>query len=384
MDLASQRVVAPLLARSVLLASFLAPTAFAGEVVPVERFDFAIDAGQIRNGPEPDGTTDSPATGFGHFVFDPLAERLDFAISWSGLDGDLTKLHVHGAAEPEESDPNHLFEILNSVQDVIDAEVDPRDDVFVGSIPLSEDAMPCADEAGTTTTAAAGTLACLREGLAYVNVHTTSFPMGEIRGQIVPLPQPARFRLATSADRVRNGPGPGGTTTSEATGSGLVTYDRVAGTLAYRFSWVGLEGDLTKLHVHGPAGAEASNPNHLFEMLNAVQDVIDAELDPRDDVFEGAIALPADGLECEEEAGDTETAAAATLPCLLERRAYLNVHTTSYPMGEIRGNVVLPEPGGWVGGGVVLLTLVAAHTRRERRGRRRHRATRWALAGGRR
>jgi hypothetical protein len=314
------------------------------------RWDFPIDAQQVRNGPDPDGSTGSPGTGFGHFAFDADTATLHYTISWHDLEADLTKLHVHGPATPDQSNPNHLFEIFNTVQDVLDAEVDPRSDSFTGSIVLDDTATECAGlDSGTQLVAASDTLPCLLEARAYVNVHTEAFPVGEIRGNVVTGPALLVWSFPISEDQVRNGSEPDGSTDSLASGEGVFRYDVASGLLFYRIGWDGLEGDLTKLHVHGPAGPEQSNPNHLIEIFNSVQDVIDAGVDPRTGFVEGQIALDVLGTECTNEAATPTLASRGALACFLEDRAYVNVHTTIDPTGEIRGNLrLVPHPYTWI------------------------------------
>lgn len=49
---------------------------------------------------------------------------------------------------------------------------------------------------GSVTNALNSLLAGLDSGMAYFNIHTSSFPSGEIRGQSVPIPEPATAMLA--------------------------------------------------------------------------------------------------------------------------------------------------------------------------------------------
>lgn len=42
-------------------------------------------------------------------------------------------------------------------------------------------------------------------------------------------------------------------------------YDSATNEMTVRYTWNDLFGDLTKLHIHGPAVANQSNPQHLIE-----------------------------------------------------------------------------------------------------------------------
>jgi hypothetical protein len=47
--------------------------------------------------------------------------------------------------------------------------------------------------------AEAALIAGIEAGESYLNIHTTSFPSGEIRGFLVPAPEPATLVLLASA-----------------------------------------------------------------------------------------------------------------------------------------------------------------------------------------
>lgn len=62
--------------------------------------------------------------------------------------------------------------------------------------------------------------------------------------------------------------------------------------------------------------------------------------------------------------GTAASATAALLDAIAANQAYLNIHTTQYPGGEIRGFLVaapIPEPASWgmLGAGLAGLALMA-------------------------
>jgi hypothetical protein len=303
-------------------------------------FDAVSTEDQVNNAGTPDGSTDSPGIGYGHFRYDAGTEIIDYTITWSGLQGNLIKLHVHGPADPGSSNPNHLLEIFNSADDVTMAGVDPRGGSYTGQVDVSGDGTVCDD---------VSLLPCLEEGRAYINVHTEAFLMGEIRGDLRPRPGVLRWSFLSSEDQVKNHVGaPGdGSTDSPATGTNQLRYDAEREVLAYTISWNGLLENLIKLHIHGAADADESNPNHLLEIFNSADDVADAGADPVDDSHAGTFSIDGTNLDCLTD---------DPLVCLIEERGYVNVHSEAFPMGEIRGNALLvPEPSASLLGAVALV-----------------------------
>ena len=118
----------------------------------IDEFEFPIDGFQVVP------PTGSPGTGFGFVTLDTdgtLTFLLSWNITWGGLLGDETAAHFHGPAPPG----------MNAgVQ-----------------VPIGADS-PSIGSAFITAAQAADLL----DGLWYINIHTTLFPGGEIRGQVVP------------------------------------------------------------------------------------------------------------------------------------------------------------------------------------------------------
>ncbi|MDU0354687.1 CHRD domain-containing protein [Paraglaciecola aquimarina] len=101
----------------------------------------------------------SMGTGVASMMFDDATNGFSWKISWSGLTGNVTVAHFHGAA---------LFNQNAGVQ-----------------LPLSVVANSANGNSVLTDEQATDLLA----GLWYINIHTDAFPAGEIRGQVsVPAP----------------------------------------------------------------------------------------------------------------------------------------------------------------------------------------------------
>jgi hypothetical protein len=162
--------------------------AFPAGATALDVWEFDVTEDQVKNSGVGDGSTDSTATGHGRVTYDSDADRLTYEFSWENLEGPLTKVHVHGPAGPEESNPNHLWEILNSPFDL------PEEQWTTGSFSRSfEDFLTST----CCTTPPPQALEAMFAGEAYVNVHTTLWPAGEIRGNFVIIPEPSSFGLVT-------------------------------------------------------------------------------------------------------------------------------------------------------------------------------------------
>ncbi|QDV34855.1 DUF4394 domain-containing protein [Tautonia plasticadhaerens] len=116
--------------------------------------------------------TSSPATGIGTFVLNAAGTELTFTVTYEGLVGQLLGAigaHFHAPATPGENAP--------IVRPLTPAELNGStvpDGTFSG-VWTSTDAQPLTPEL----------VEDLRNGLVYFNIHTTDFPAGEIRGQIL-------------------------------------------------------------------------------------------------------------------------------------------------------------------------------------------------------
>jgi len=146
-------------------------------------------------------------------------------------------------------------------------------------------------------------------GLTYINVHTTVFPGGEIRGQV----HATVHTFTLSLNGAQEVP----PTTSQGTGTCTVTLNGATGQVSISGSYQGLMATAIAAHLHGPAppGMNASVMLSLSQTGGT----------------SGMIS------------GST-TLTALQVQNMLNELTYINVHTTFFPGGEIRGQIQNP-PG---------------------------------------
>lgn len=217
----------------------------------------------------------SPATGLGQYLIDTNTDTVFFHLSYSGLSGsEINPAFIHGYAAPgEESDIVFEFPVGN-----------PK----VGAWFYSE-----ADEEN------------ILAGLAYAEVRSTSFPDGEIRGQIVVEPATDILSLLNGSQEVPPVFTPG-------LGIGVYDIDTAANTLSFDIRYGMLAGLESQAHFHqAPPGV---NGGIVFTLP------LDS---PKIGVWNYSQALESD---------------------ILAGNIYANVHSSLSPTGEIRGQFESPSP----------------------------------------
>ena len=134
------------------------------------------------------------------------------------------------------------------------------------------------------------------EGKTYVNIHSAVAPAGEIRGQIVPIVVP----IDGSQEIPPNG--------TAAAGVGLISINTADDILGYDIVYAGFTTAETAAHIHGyaPPGAPAGIVHTLPAGLRKL----------------GTWVYPA-----------------ADEPEILDGLSYINIHSSMFPSGEIRGQI---------------------------------------------
>lgn len=148
--------------------------------------------------------------------------------------------------------------------------------------------------------------------------------------------------------------------TSPATGFADVILNLTAQTIEVKVTFSGLEGTTTASHIHccttsagtGNAGVATTLPYFAGFPIGVTSGTYDHTLDLTLASSYNPSFVTANG-------GTTAGAAAALEAGLAADEAYLNIHTTTFPGGEIRGYLVAtPEPGTFLAAGVALLGLM--------------------------
>ena len=142
----------------------------------------------------------------------------------------------------------------------------------------------------------------LRGGNWYINIHSSMFGLGELRGDVDDICSTTIWCVTASEAEVVPPTG------SNATAAGTITLDGATGELSWNIAHQGL-GNHTATHLHGPAAI--GQPGNIKVNLGTGNPVMGS----------GAFLTTTDVLQ---------------LRCGLW---YVNFHTTAFGAGEIRGQV---------------------------------------------
>ena len=147
-----------------------------------------------------------------------------------------------------------------------------------------------------------------------------------------------------SYSTVLSGPNESPVNASPGTGTASAIYDNVAHTLHVHVDFTGLTGTTTASHIHAPtavaftstAGVATTTPTFAGFPLGVTSGTYDNVLDLTLASSYNPSFVSANG-------GTTASAEAVLTQALADGKAYLNVHSSTFPGGEIRGFLV-PTP----------------------------------------
>lgn len=142
--------------------------------------------------------TGSPGTGSALVTFDPVTALLTVNVTFSGLEAGSTASHIHccvapggtaGVATPVPTFPGFPLGVTSGTYA----------QTFDLTLASSFNPAFVTANGGTVAGAEAAFAAGLENGMAYLNVHTTAFPGGEVRAFLAPVPEPVSGTLFAGA-----------------------------------------------------------------------------------------------------------------------------------------------------------------------------------------
>jgi len=148
------------------------------------------------SGANEDPTNGSPATGFTTVLIDDVTNMMTVKATFSGLSGPSTASHIHCCTAVP-------FEGKAGVATALPTFPDFPLGVTSGSYTETFDLLSLStynagfvtNNGGSVESARLAFLAGLASDRAYLNIHTSAFPSGEIRGFLTEVPEPGSIAL---------------------------------------------------------------------------------------------------------------------------------------------------------------------------------------------
>jgi hypothetical protein len=143
------------------------------------------------NGPNESPPNSSPATGSATVVYDPTAHTLAVNVSFSGLTTLSTAAHIHATTAAPGTGTAGVATVMPAFPGF---PLNVTSGSYMGTLDLtslsSYNPAFVTNNGGTTASAEATLAAALANDQAYLNIHTSMFPSGEIRGFLLAVPEP--------------------------------------------------------------------------------------------------------------------------------------------------------------------------------------------------
>ena len=137
----------------------------------------------------------SPGTGSAVVTIDTVAHTLQVDVTFSGLSGTTTAAHIHCCvAAPGNVGVATVTPTLTGFPSGVTSGAYSH--IFDTTLTGTFNAPFVTANGGTAAGAEAALANGLAAGTAYLNIHTSTFGGGEIRGFLTPVPEPGTFVLA--------------------------------------------------------------------------------------------------------------------------------------------------------------------------------------------
>jgi len=148
------------------------------------------------DGPSESPANASPGIGSGTVNYDDVAHTLQLQVSFSGLTGTTTASHIHApTASPFSGTANVATTVPSFAGFPLGVTSGSYSDTLDLTSASSYNPAFISANGGTPAGAESALAAAMAGGEAYWNIHSSTFNGGEIRGFLVPVPEPSTLAL---------------------------------------------------------------------------------------------------------------------------------------------------------------------------------------------
>jgi hypothetical protein len=149
------------------------------------------------SGPNEFPANASPGTGYTQVDYDSTAHTLRVQVTFSGLTGTTTAAHIHSPIPDPPANPlaNVATQTPSFTGFPLGVTAGSMDQTFDLTLASSWRAQYITDSGGTPAAAEAAFASQVASGKAYLNIHSSTFNGGEIRGFLTPVPEPTAVAL---------------------------------------------------------------------------------------------------------------------------------------------------------------------------------------------
>lgn len=162
-----------------------------------------------------------------------------------------------------------------------------------------------------------------------------------------------------------SGPAESPPNTSPGTGWGLVIYNDTAHTLRVQAFFENLLGTTTASHIHGPTAVPLTGPASVITTTPTFPGFpLGVTSGSYDQTFDLTLTTSFNPAFITANGGTTASAEAAFAAALLSEKTYLNIHSSQFGGGEIRGFLRVPDAGATLGMLALGFTVLGAMRQR--------------------
>lgn len=150
----------------------------------------------LLSGPAESPPNASPGTGLATLDWDTVANTYKLDVTFSGLTGTTTASHIHAPTPDPGTKTAGVATTLPSFPGFpLGVTAGAYNNTFDLLLASTYNPAFVTANGGTPASAAAALLAAIQQGKAYLNIHSSTFPGGEIRGFFAPVPEPCALAL---------------------------------------------------------------------------------------------------------------------------------------------------------------------------------------------